>query len=81
MKQDNTLPPKVTILHGGIGPERDVSLASGKALAEALQLHYPVDLLDLNKAELPPELDPHETVIFSVIHGTFGEDGSLQKML
>ena len=53
MKQDNTLPPKVTILHGGIGPERDVSLASGKALAEALQLHYPVDLLDLNKAELP----------------------------
>ncbi len=74
-------PIQITVLSGGIGPEREVSLASGKALAEALRNHYPVELVDLREALLPPALDPRETVVFPVIHGTFGEDGSLQSML
>ncbi len=72
---------KVVILSGGIGPEREVSIASGKALALALQDHYPVSLIDLESPAVPTELNPAEQVVFPVIHGTFGEDGTLQSML
>ena len=73
--------PSVTILAGGIGPERQVSLNSGKCLAEALELEYKVNLIDLQGTSLPEDLCPGETVVISVIHGTFGEDGQLQKIL
>ena len=71
----------VSVLSGGIGPEREVSLSSGQALANALQQHYKVDLIDLSEAKVPQSLDPRSTIVFPVIHGTFGEDGSLQAML
>ncbi len=74
-------PIHITILSGGVGPEREVSLSSGNALAEALKHHYSVDLVDLKESKVPEGLDPRQTVVFPVIHGTFGEDGSLQSML
>ena len=73
--------PRIAVLSGGIGPERDVSLNSGHALADALESFYPVDLIDVRERELPRELDPARHVVFSIIHGTFGEDGTLQAML
>ncbi len=79
--EQNSHPTNITILSGGIGPEREVSLKSGNALAKALSSHFPVELIDLSEAEIPRGLDPSKTVIFPVIHGTFGEDGSLQSML
>lgn len=72
---------KIAILAGGIGPERAVSLASGKALGAALEEYYPVTLVDIKTPSLPSDLDPNEHVVFPVIHGTFGEDGTLQSML
>jgi len=78
---EKNLKMKVAILSGGIGPEREVSIASGKALAQALQEYYPVSLIDLESPSLPRELNPTEQVVFPVIHGTFGEDGTLQSML
>lgn len=76
-----TSQPSITILAGGIGPEREVSLDSGRCLADALEFEYRVDLLDLKIPSLPPDLSPNETVVISVIHGTFGEDGQLQELL
>jgi D-alanine-D-alanine ligase len=73
--------PKVAVLSGGFGAERDVSLASGHALADALEQDFLVDLIDLREAALPSELDPSNTVVFPVVHGTFGEDGTLQMLL
>ena len=64
-------PIHVTILSGGIGPERDVSLNSGTALAEALQDHYSVDLVDLKESQVPEGLDPRKTFVLPVINGTF----------
>ena len=71
----------ITVLTGGVGPEREVSIASGTALTEALETDFRVDLIDLQTPSLPEELDPTSTVVFPVIHGTFGEDGVLQSML
>ncbi len=73
--------PKIAVLCGGFGAERDVSLASGQALADALEQDFLVDLIDLREAALPSELDPSNTVVFPVVHGTFGEDGTLQMLL
>lgn len=73
--------PKIAVLSGGFGAERDVSLASGQALADALEQDFLVDLIDLREAALPSELDPSNTVVFPVVHGTFGEDGTLQMLL
>ena len=56
-------------------------MASGQALADALEQDFLVDLIDLREAALPPELDPSNTVVFPVVHGTFGEDGTLQMLL
>ena len=73
--------PTITVLSGGFGAERDVSLASGQALADALEQDFSVDLIDLREAVLPSGLDPLTTVVFPVVHGTFGEDGTLQTLL
>jgi len=65
---------------GGPGSEREVSLASGEAVVEALRsVGYevtPVDVIDT-----APEIPMGTEVVFNVIHGTWGEDGGLQGYL
>ena len=73
--------PKVMVLTGGVGPEREVSLTTGKALAQTLEKTYCVRLVDLSSEELPMDINNEETIVFPAIHGTFGEDGRLQKLL
>ena len=70
----------IAVLMGGPGSEREVSLASGKAVVEALQgaglRATPVDVQGAD-FELPADVG----LAFNVIHGTFGEDGELQAVL
>lgn len=74
--------PEVVVLCGAVSPEREVSLRSGAACAEALARVYPrVRRLVLDENRLPEGLDPARHVIFPVIHGDFGEDGALQAEL
>jgi D-alanine-D-alanine ligase len=74
------LPKKIAVLMGGPGSERDVSLATGKGVAKALRSAganvVEVDVRDENFA-LPDGVD----LAFLAIHGTFGEDGQLQRIL
>lgn len=72
---------RVTVLRGGPSPERDVSLASGKAVADALRrCGYQVSEADVDPNDLSA-LDKPADVIFPVLHGTFGEDGTLQRIM
>lgn len=72
--------PPITVLKGGISSEREVSLRSGAAIAVALrQVGYVVEELDVTTADFV--LPPREQVLFIGLHGTFGEDGALQKRL
>ena len=74
--------PEIVALCGALSPERDVSLRSGAACAEALAKTFPaVRLVVLEENALPADLDPARHVIFPVIHGDFGEDGRLQSEL
>ncbi len=70
----------IAVLMGGPGSEREVSLASGKAVLKALQTGgYNVVAVDVTSKDL--ELPEDTGLAYNVIHGTFGEDGQLQSIL
>lgn len=72
--------PPITVLKGGISSEREVSLRSGKAVAAALRTAgCDVEELDVTSADFV--LPAAQRVLFIGLHGTFGEDGALQKRL
>jgi len=71
---------KVAVLYGGTSSEREVSLRSGAAVAKALVVAgCKVSEVDVTGPSftLPRGID----VVFPVLHGTFGEDGGLQRVL
>src|SRR5438034_2729270 len=79
MKKEN-LPKKIAVLKGGPGSERDVSLATAAGVSKALS-SLGIEVVDVDvrdeKFPLPKDVDR----AFITIHGTFGEDGTLQKIL
>jgi D-alanine-D-alanine ligase len=76
----NRLPKKIAVLMGGPGSERDVSLATGGGVAKALRsLGCEVSEVDVRDENF--ELPLGTELAFLTIHGTFGEDGQLQRIL
>lgn len=76
----NALPKRIAVLMGGPGSERDVSMATGKGVAKALRsLGAKVDEVDVKdeKFDLPAGVE----LAFIALHGTFGEDGQVQRIL
>ncbi len=73
--------PIIAVLCGGTSAEREVSLGSGRASELALARSFPTRLFELNANALPEGLDPARHVVFSTLHGTFGEDGNMQRLL
>jgi len=70
----------ITVMLGGPSAEREVSLRSGAAVAQALRvLGHRVNELDprTDVWELPKGTD----VVFLALHGTYGEDGTVQQQL
>ena len=73
----------VAVLMGGWSSEREVSLMSGQGVVDALQERgwsnvTPVDM-DRNVAQVLAGIRPD--VVFNALHGTPGEDGTIQGML
>ncbi len=73
--------PIIAVLAGGTSPEREVSLGSGRAVAQAMAYSFPTRLFTVDHDALPEELDPARHVVFSTLHGVFGEDGGMQRLL
>ena len=73
--------PKIVVLYGGVGAEREVSLQSGQAIAGALRQRFEVEAIVLDREALPDSLSPEAHVVFPALHGHFGEDGQLQTLL
>jgi D-alanine-D-alanine ligase len=70
----------ITVMLGGPSAEREVSLRSGAAVARALRsLGHDVTEVDPKDGQfdLPPKTD----VVFLALHGTYGEDGTVQHRL
>ena len=73
----------VVVLMGGWSAEREVSLSSGREVAAALRARgwskvTEIDM-DRNVAQVLAAVRPD--VVFNALHGTPGEDGTVQGML
>ena len=74
-------PLKIFVLKGGCSSEREVSLESGHAIAEALrEKGYNAQEYDIRELALTPEMKAAD-IVWPVLHGGFGEDGRIQKLL
>jgi D-alanine-D-alanine ligase len=71
---------KIAVMMGGPGKEREVSLASGKAVVKALE-EKGFQAIAVDVVDLTPKLPENTDLAFNVIHGTYGEDGGLQSYL
>lgn len=72
---------RVAVLCGGPGAEREVSLISGEAVFQGL-LQAGLDAKKVEIAGTEAELDRLSCdVAFLALHGEFGEDGQVQRML
>ena len=72
----------VAVLMGGWSSERDVSLSSGAGVADALEsLGHKVTRIDMDR-NLGLVLDGvRPDVVFNALHGTPGEDGTVQGLM
>ena len=73
--------PLIAVFAGGTSAERAVSLDSGRACASALARSFPIQLFEITAEALPAGIDAQRHVVFSTLHGTFGEDGGMQRLL
>lgn len=72
---------KIAVLLGGPGSERKVSLVSGKAVATALRESGYTHVTEVDVTSHDLELPEGTELVYIVIHGTFGEDGEVQRKL
>jgi D-alanine-D-alanine ligase len=71
---------KITVMRGGPSAEREVSLRSGAAVAQALRSRGH-EVFELDPREPGWLLPPGTDVVFLALHGTYGEDGTVQAEL
>ncbi|MGZ0212339.1 MAG: D-alanine--D-alanine ligase family protein [Actinomycetales bacterium] len=78
----NASSTRVLVLAGGISHERDVSLRSGRRVADGLRAQGKiVELRDPDASLLPYLRDSKPDVVWPALHGASGEDGALRGLL
>ncbi|MFC4224393.1 D-alanine--D-alanine ligase family protein [Lysinibacter cavernae] len=78
----NKAPLTIVVLAGGISHERDVSLRSGRRVAEALEAAGHTVIEKEPDAQLLPYLVANRPdVVWPALHGASGEDGALRSLL
>lgn len=74
--------PPVVVLAGGLTHERDVSLRSGRRIAQALrEAGHQVVESDVNSALVDLLAATEGCVVVPMLHGGLGEDGALREVL
>ncbi len=77
-----TTAPRIVVLAGGLSHERDVSLRSGRRVADALRSTGAEVVLHDVDADLVPSLRQiAPDIVWPLLHGATGEDGSVRDVL
>ena len=72
----------IAVLMGGWSAEREVSLSSGAGIADALEsLGHRVTRIDMDRDVALRLREAAPDLVFNALHGTPGEDGSVQGMM
>ena len=78
----DALDGRIVVLAGGLSHERDVSLRSGRRVAEALRdAGVEVDERDVDAALLPALRNDPPACVIPLLHGETGEDGAVREVL
>jgi D-alanine-D-alanine ligase len=73
---------RIVVLAGGLSHERDVSLRSGRRVAEALRdAGAEVEERDVDATLLPALRDHRPDCVVPLLHGESGEDGAIREVL
>ncbi len=74
---------KVAVIYGGSSAERDVSINTGEAVLKAcLENNYDANSIIIkNENDKVFDTLKKYDIVFNALHGTFGEDGSIQSLL
>lgn len=82
---------RVAVLRGGFGDEYKASLWTGASVLEHINrsVFEPIDVIIARNGEwivngvvrLPEQILHSVDVVFNALHGTFGEDGTIQRLL
>jgi D-alanine-D-alanine ligase len=70
----------IVVMLGGPSAEREVSLRTGAAVAAALRVRGH-NVTEVDPKERRWELPPGTDAVFLALHGTYGEDGTIQAEL
>jgi D-alanine-D-alanine ligase len=74
--------PRVVVLAGGLSHERDVSLRSGRRVAEALRsAGVEVSVHDVDADLVPALTEARPDLVWPLLHGASGEDGAVRDVL
>ena len=74
--------PRIVVLAGGLSHERDVSLRSGRRVADALRsVGVEVSVHDVDADLVPALTQLKPDLVWPVLHGTSGEDGSVRDVV
>ena len=72
----------VAVLMGGWSSEREVSLVTGAGVADALESRgHRVTRIDMERDIAARLIEAAPDVVFNALHGTPGEDGTVQGMM
>lgn len=72
----------VAVIAGGLSAERDVSIRSGRRIAEELRkADFEVAIFDLDSTLVDELIRTKPACVFPLVHGPEGEAGSLQEVL
>ncbi|MEN9931683.1 MAG: hypothetical protein RIS17_256, partial [Pseudomonadota bacterium] len=73
---------KVAVLMGGWSAEREVSLTSGRGIAQACRnLGHDVVEIDMGRNLGQQLIEARPDVVFNALHGSPGEDGTVQGVM
>ena len=74
---------KILLLEGGINEEHEISLSTAKEVKKIIhELNYNLQSLTVNPKNFINEIKKYDAdICFNALHGTFGEDGKVQKIL
>ena len=77
-----TRPLHIAVLMGGWSAEREVSLVTGAGVADALESRgHRVTRIDMGRDVAQRLAEAAPDVVFNALHGTPGEDGTVQGMM
>jgi D-alanine-D-alanine ligase len=75
-------PLHVAVLMGGWSAEREISLITGNGVADSLErLGHRVTRIDMGRDVALKIAEASPDIVFNALHGTPGEDGTVQGML